>query len=141
QQFVLDRSKRSLDPRLVCGKKTDERKQQQAGVEPLGAVGLHKAVEFAVETVLADLGMNFVGDCALLMRRLLGCLSFQLARRTIECDPGHDLRMNEVLPPSAYLPDAVVRLSPSRRQKVPYDRPQCLAAFRRRHTCFCPTKH
>src|SRR5262249_62042955 len=121
-----------------AGKTADEREQQQAGVEPLGAVGLHKAVELAVEAVLTDLGMDFVGDCAPLMRQLVGCLSFQLGRRAIECDPSHDLRMNEVLPPSAYLPNAFVRLSPSRRQKVKYNRPHCLAAFRWRHTCFLP---
>src|SRR5262249_58909553 len=93
QQPVLDRSKRSLDPRIVGGKKTDERKQQQAGVEPLGAVGLHKAIELAVESVLTDLGMDFVRDCTPLMPQLVGCLSFQLRRPAIECDPTPDLRI------------------------------------------------
>src|SRR5262249_24991788 len=140
QQFVLDRSKRALDPRIVCGKKADQWNQQQAGVEPLGAIGLHKAVELAVESSLTDLGMNFVGDCAPLMPQLVGCLSFQLGRPPIECHPSHDLRMNEVLAPSAHLPNAFVRLSPSRRQKVKYDRSHCLAAFRWRHTCSQPLK-
>ena len=45
-------------------KKADQRDQQQTGIEPLGAVGLHKAVKVAVETALTDFGMDFVGDLA-----------------------------------------------------------------------------
>ena len=64
QQALLDRPKRSADPRIVRWKKADKRDQQQAGVEPLGAVGLHEAVEVAVEAALADLRMDFIGDLA-----------------------------------------------------------------------------
>jgi len=43
-EFVLDRPERSLDTRIVRGKKTDKWKQQQAGIDSLGAIGLHEAV-------------------------------------------------------------------------------------------------
>src|SRR5262249_10531726 len=62
QQSVLDRSKRSLDPRIVGGKKTDERNQRQARVEPLGAVGPPKAGELPAQPLLTDLGQAFVSD-------------------------------------------------------------------------------
>ena len=64
EELVLDRSKRALDSWIACGKKAYEWNQKQAGIEPLGAVGLHKTVKVAVETALTDLGMNFVGEFA-----------------------------------------------------------------------------
>ena len=73
QQFFLDGAQRSAHPRIGCGKKADERDQQQAGVEPLGAIGLHKAVKIPVETALTDLGMDFVGDLAPPPAGLLEC--------------------------------------------------------------------
>src|SRR5262249_27817155 len=62
QQSVLDRPKRSLDPRIGCGKKPHERDQQQTCVEPLEPAGLHKAVKVGVETALTDFRVDFVGD-------------------------------------------------------------------------------
>src|SRR5262249_18129604 len=64
EQLVLDRPKRSLDSWIACGKKPHERDQQQTGIEPPGAVGLHEAVKRAVETALADFSVDFVGDLA-----------------------------------------------------------------------------
>jgi hypothetical protein len=64
EELVLDSAKRSLDSWIACREKTDERDQQQAGIKPLGAVGLHKAVKIAVETALADFSMDFVGNLA-----------------------------------------------------------------------------
>src|SRR3974377_1279143 len=42
---VLARPRVSADPRVLGRKKPDHREQQQVCVEPLGAVGLHKAVK------------------------------------------------------------------------------------------------
>src|SRR5262252_3257586 len=64
QKSLLDRLKRSADPRVLGRKKADYRDQQQTGIEPLGAIGLHEAVKVAVETALADLGMDLVCDLA-----------------------------------------------------------------------------
>src|SRR5580704_17507462 len=41
--------------------------------------------------------------------------------------------MNEVLRPAAYLPQAIVRLPPSRREVLQYNRPQRSAALGLRH--------
>ena len=57
-------AKRSLYPRIAGGEKADERNEQQARIEPLGAIGLHEAVELAIETALTDFGMDFIGDLA-----------------------------------------------------------------------------
>ena len=62
EEFILDCPKRSLDPWVACWKETHERDHQQAGIEPLRAVGLHKAVKVGVEAALTDFRMNFVGD-------------------------------------------------------------------------------
>src|SRR4029453_2800571 len=83
QQPVLDRPKRSSDPRIGCRQKADEREQQQTCVEPLGAVGLHKGVEIAVETALTDFGMDFVGNLAPPLPCLVEYSRFQLVRTPI----------------------------------------------------------
>src|SRR5262245_15471427 len=60
---------------------------------------------------------------------------------TIECHPGHDLRMNKVLWAAAHLPDTFVRQPPDVRQIVEHDRPQGQAAFRRPHAGLEPLKY
>jgi hypothetical protein len=80
------------------------------------SVGLHKAAEVAVEAARADLGMNLIGNRAPLLPRLVICLGGQLMCRAIECNPSHDLRMNEGCGGASDLPNAFVRLFPSGRQ-------------------------
>ena len=48
QKSILDGPKRSADPGVLGRKKADHRDQQQTGIEPFGAVSLHKAVKVAV---------------------------------------------------------------------------------------------
>ena len=62
QKSLLDRLKRSANPRVLGRQKANQGDQQQAGIEPLRAVGLHKAIEITVETAVADLGTDFAGD-------------------------------------------------------------------------------
>src|SRR5262249_32559172 len=64
QESLLNRSKGSADPRVLGGKKADQRDQQETGVELFGTVSLHKAVEVSVETTFTNFGMNFVGEVA-----------------------------------------------------------------------------
>src|SRR5262245_34710653 len=64
QQTVLDRSQCSLHAPIVCRKEADKRDQQQAGIESLGAIGLHKTFELRVKSALADFGMNVIGNGA-----------------------------------------------------------------------------
>jgi uncharacterized membrane protein YccC len=58
--------------------------------------------------------------CAALVSRLILVreLSLKLVElvRALTCDPGHDLRMHEVLSAAAHLPKAFVRLPPRRGQ-------------------------
>jgi hypothetical protein len=61
---IVGGSKCSLHSWIACRKKAYKWNQQQAGIKPLGAVGLHKAVKIAVETALADFSMDFVGNLA-----------------------------------------------------------------------------
>jgi hypothetical protein len=83
QKPILDRPKRSADPRVLGRKEAGgHRDQQQTGIEPLGAVGLHEAVEVAVETALTDLGMDFVGDLALPPDSLNAWVSSSFAARS-----------------------------------------------------------
>src|SRR6202035_3742316 len=97
QQLVLDGAKRSADPRIGCGQEADDRKQQQAGVEPLGAIGLHEAVEVAIKAALADFRMHVIGKRAPAPRFFVQSFGGDATGRAIEGDPSHDLRMNEVL--------------------------------------------
>src|SRR5262249_42083948 len=53
-------------------------------------------------------------------------------RGAIECDPGHDFRMDEVLRLAANFPNAFVRLPPGSRQICQDDRAQGPATFRDR---------
>src|SRR6516165_9533383 len=62
QKPVLDCSKRPAHARIAGRQKADQGDQQQTRIEALRAVGLDKAVEAPVETLLADLGMDFVRD-------------------------------------------------------------------------------
>ena len=83
---------------MVVLSEADERNHQETCVEPLGAVGLHKAVEVAVETALTDFRKDFVGDLAPPPCRIVQSFSFHFIRRAIERDPSHDLRMNLAYP-------------------------------------------
>src|SRR6516162_3188353 len=70
QSFFLDRTKSALHPRIGGGQKTDERDQQEAGIEPFRAVALHETVEIAVEAALTHFGVDFVGDRSPMLSRL-----------------------------------------------------------------------
>src|SRR5215831_6587332 len=139
QQPVLDRSKRSLDARVLRGKKTNDRDQQQAGIKSFRAVGLDKAAELAVEPALAHFGMDFVGDVVPPRRWFAELCS--ILGRAIEGNPGHHLGVDEVLRSAAYLPNAFVGLSPCRRQMVQDHRPHLTVAGGRLHASLEPLEH
>ena len=48
---------------IVCGKKSDQRHHQNAGIEILGAVILHERIEAGVEASLTDLAVDRVSKC------------------------------------------------------------------------------
>ena len=61
-QLALDRLDGADDPRVGRREEADTRQHQQAGVELVGAVVLHEAVLLGVEALLADLGLDLVGE-------------------------------------------------------------------------------
>src|SRR5204862_246686 len=83
-----------------------------------------EAVELRVEPLRADLGVDLVADrLPVRDRRLAGMQivvppHLDAADRPVEGDPGHDLGMDEVAPPAAHLPDALVRLPPRRLEML-----------------------
>src|SRR4029077_1733171 len=116
EQPLLDRSQRSLNPRVVRRKEADKRNQEQTRVEPVDAVGLHEAIEIAIESTLADFGMNFVRDRPPLLPGLVEGFYANFIRCAIEGDPGHHLGMDEVLASAAHLPNPFIRLPPGFRE-------------------------
>src|SRR5580700_594005 len=92
----------------------------------LRTVGLHKAIQLAIETLLADLGADLVCNVAPSTTALPEDLGFQILGRTIESDPGHHLRMYEVLGSSAHLPDPLIGLTPGARQMLEEATPECV---------------
>jgi hypothetical protein len=59
--------------------------------------------------------VDFVGDLAPPVRRILESFTFEGNRGPIKCDPRHDFRMNEVLPAPTDLPNTFIGLPPSGR--------------------------
>ena len=107
EQPLLDRSQRSLNPRVVRRKEADKRKSGATCVEPVDAVGLHEAIEIAIESTLADFGMNFVCDRTPPLPGLVEGFYANFMRCAIECDPGHHFGMDEVLASAAHLPKSL----------------------------------
>src|SRR5262245_15507188 len=64
QKLSLDCLKRSSDTRIGRRKKAYEGEEQQAGVQPLRAVDLHKAVKVGIETALTDFDVDFICNSA-----------------------------------------------------------------------------
>src|SRR6516165_6866390 len=59
----------------------------------------------------------------------------------IECHPGHDLRMDEVLPSSSHFPNSFVRFPPSGRQMFEHGRACSKHALRWLHTRLARLEH
>jgi hypothetical protein len=117
-----------LDALVVGRQEAHQRREQQRGVEPVGAVvlGEHAAL---VEAVRQHVGVDLVGD--LLPRRRLVLLAAhpRQARPAVAGHPAHDLRRGEVLGLAAHLPDAAVGLAPVQDRLldlVAQDRPEAV---------------
>ena len=113
QQRPLDRVDRADDAGVVAGQEADDRHHQHGGVEPLGAVRLGERVELGVEALVADLrrgsrrGSSATGPTGPSRPN-----SSTLRDGAVEREPGHHLRVGEVLARSAHLPDALVGMAP-----------------------------
>ena len=72
-QLALDGLDGADDPRIGRRQEADAGEHEQAGVELVGAVVLHEAVLLRVEALLADLGLDLVGDLAPAIDRHARC--------------------------------------------------------------------
>ena len=91
QQFPFDRPKRSLDARVRRGKEANQRDEQETRVEAFGPICLDKTVEFTIKAAFTDFGMDFVGDLAPALARLIVRFRLDHICSAIERDPSHDL--------------------------------------------------
>src|SRR3954464_1025201 len=94
------------------GQEADQRDQQQAGVELAGAIGLRERVAFGVETLAAHLVVDLRTQRAPSVDRPVTAELLDRLDGSVRRDPGHHLRVGEVAPRAAHLPQAFVRLAP-----------------------------
>src|SRR5580704_1242432 len=127
-QALFDRLDRADHARVGGRQKAHERQQQKARIERLRAVGLDKTAELAIERLLADVGMDLVAQLAPALGPAAGAEPFGDLDRPVEGDPGHHLRMGEMLRWPAHLPDTLVRLIPDLSQMLKNDLADCGAA-------------
>ena len=110
---LLDRLDGADDARVIGRQEADRCEHEQARVEQLRAVVLGERVELRVEALLADLRVDFVAQLPPMVHRSLRQDAVLRQRDgAVEGHPGHDLRMGEVPPRAADLPDPVVGLAP-----------------------------
>ena len=120
-QVALDRLDRPAHARVRRGQEADERDEQEARVQLLRRVRLHERPELLVEAVRADVGVDLVAQGAPALHRPVQRVLLDRAHGAVERDPRHDLRVDEVPPLAADLPDALVRLAPDLREVVEED--------------------
>jgi hypothetical protein len=108
-QLLLDGVERALCARIHGRQEADDGKQQQTRIQLFGAVRLHEAAELRIESSIANLGMDLVGDIPPAFRF---CLGDTLLCGAIEGDPCHNFGMDEVSRAAPNLPDSFVGISP-----------------------------
>src|SRR5258707_2681348 len=91
---------------------------------------MDKAAELAIERLLANIAMDLVAQLAPALGPV-GAEPFGDLDRPVEGDPGHHLRMGEMLRRTAHLPDTLVGLIPDPSQMRKDDLADCGAAFDR----------
>src|SRR5262249_54389464 len=135
QKTFLDFVYRLADALVAGGQEADIGQQQQTRIHELRAISLHKAAALRIETFLADVGVNVLRDLFPVRARLLVGV---VARRALERDPRHDLRVNKMLWLAAYFPNALIWLAPDAFQMFEKDLPDFRAARGRRQAALAP---
>src|SRR5205823_10790964 len=87
-------------------------------VEPLRAVRLGEGIQLDVEALLADLAVDRCADLPPALDRPRAAEPLDRLDAAIERDPGHHLRMGEVAPWAAHLPDSLVGFLPRVLEKA-----------------------
>src|SRR5919204_1472941 len=128
-ELALDRRHRADHARVVGGEEADERDHEQARVDPLAAVEADEGVELGVEAATEHLVVDLRPHPAPPVDRPAAAEALDRLHAAVERDPRHHLRVREVAPRPAHLPDALVRLLPGMLevpQEAPLERPGLL---------------
>src|SRR5206468_8854321 len=86
QKLAFDRRDRAAHARILRRQEAELGDQQQAGIEVTRAVALDEAAEIAIETLAADVIVNFGGDGAPAIDRAVELEAFRALDRAIERD-------------------------------------------------------
>src|SRR5512142_729860 len=118
RKFPLDQLDGPHYSGIASGKEADDRQQEQAGIRTPGVVGLDKGISFGIESLAADILMDFVAESPPSVRIAVLLTLVHRFHGAIDSHPGHDLGMREVTPGASHFPDALVRLLPAGLQKI-----------------------
>src|SRR5271165_838843 len=95
-QVFLNSSDSSGNPRVLNRQKTDERQEQQTGIQLWNAVTLRKAVHAAIKTSAANLFVDAVLDFLPALHPPLHGELLSHAYPAIKGDPCHNFRLSEL---------------------------------------------
>src|ERR1700688_3800103 len=112
QEALLDRLQRAEHTRFIRRQESDRGQEQQAGVELLRSVGLHKASKFQIEAPPAHLVVDFRRHRPPALYRPFQSKFFRTLDRPVEGYPSHHFRISEMPRRASYFPDALIRLGP-----------------------------
>src|SRR5439155_26851938 len=94
--------------RVVGRQEADERDDEQARIEALGAVEADEGVELGVEALAEHLLVDLRPDAAPAVDGPGAAEALDRLHAAVEGDPRHHLRVREMAPRAADLPDALV---------------------------------
>src|SRR5882672_853450 len=103
-----DRLYRAANTGVGTRQEANQWDHQEACVEVLRTVRLHEGAGVVIEPAFANVAVDRVAQDAPLLHRSLAAELLDRLDRAIDGDPGHDLRMGELLSRPADLPDPLV---------------------------------
>src|SRR5262249_57938590 len=104
-ELARDCIDRSGDALVAARKEADEGDVEHARVELLRPVVLRERAAFGVVALVADLGVDLVANLSPAVERRVELELLRKANGAVEDDPRHHLRVREVSPRAARLPD------------------------------------
>jgi hypothetical protein len=109
---ALDGGDRADDSPVVRGQKAHEGDHQQAGVQLAPPEILYEGAKLCVEAARARRRVDLGANPAPVLHRALEAEVFDAAHGAVEREPRHHLRVREMPPRTADLPDPLVRSVP-----------------------------
>src|SRR5919204_1322305 len=117
-KIVLDRLNRGPDTGVVCWEKADQRQPQETGVDLVGAVEAHEATALPAVALQQHVLPDLVTELPPSLDWPVLSVSLNRLHRAVDGEPSHDLRVDEVSRFRANLPEAVVGITPVRRDEL-----------------------